>query len=144
MKVLAEESGIVSFIVKGGKRKDSPFKGALDPLSLSEIVYRENPNAELQFLKEASVIEWHPHLRENLLDSAKAQVMTEIVLRYAPAGVPLEGEFALLENALREFDTNKAPQVYRRNKMSQIILLGKMPRPPYPQAAHPAFSPAGF
>lgn len=105
VKVLAEESGIVSFIVKGGKRKDSPFKGALDPLSLSEIVYRENPNAELQFLKEASVIEWHPHLRENLLDSAKAQVMTEIVLRYAPAGVPLEGEFALLENALREFDT---------------------------------------
>ena len=105
VKVLAEESGIVSFIVKGGKRKDSPFKGALDPLSLSEIVYRENPNTELQFLKEASVIEWHPHLRENLLDSAKAQVMTEIVLRYAPAGVPLEGEFALLENALREFDT---------------------------------------
>ena len=105
VKVLAEESGIVSFIVKGGKRKDSPFKGALDPLALSEIVYRENPNTELQFLKEASIIEWHPHLRENLLDSAKAQVMTEIVLRYAPAGVPLEGEFALLENALREFDT---------------------------------------
>ena len=104
VKVLAEESGIVSFIVKGGKRKDSPFKGALDPLSLSEIVYRENPNAELQFLKEASVIEWHPHLRENLLDSAKAQVMTEIVLRYAPAGVPLEGEFALLEEALAALD----------------------------------------
>lgn len=104
VKVLTEECGIVSFIVKGGKRKDSPFKGALDPLSLSEIVFRQNPNAELQFLKEASVIEWHPQLRENLLDSAKAQVMTEIVLRYAPAGVPLEGEFALLENALREFD----------------------------------------
>ena len=104
VKVLTEKCGIVSFIVKGGKRKDSPFKGALDPLSLSEIVFRQNPNAELQFLKEAGVIEWHPHLRENLLDSAKTQVMTEIVLRYAPAGVPLEGEFALLENALREFD----------------------------------------
>ena len=106
VKVLAEESGIVSFIVKGGKRKDSPFKGALDPLSLSEIVYRENPNAELQFLKEASVINWHAHLREDLLALAKAQVMAEIVLRYAPAGVPLEGEFSLLEEALREFDTS--------------------------------------
>ena len=144
VKVLAEESGIVSFIVKGGKRKDSPFKGALDPLSLSEIVYRENPNAELQFLKEASVIEWHPHLRENLLDSAKAQVMTEIVLRYAPAGVSPCWKTRSGNSILRAILPNKAPQVYRRNKMSQIILLGKMPRPPYPQATHPAFSPAGF
>lgn len=104
VKALTEECGIVSFIVKGGKRKESPFKGALDPLSLSEIVYRENPNTELQFVKEASIIEWHPHLRENLLDSAKAQVMAEIVLRYAPAGVPLEGEFALLEEALAALD----------------------------------------
>ena len=105
VKALTEECGIVSFIVKGGKRKESPFKGALDPLSLSEIVFRQNPGTELQFPKEAGVIDWHPHLRENLLSLAKAQVMAEIVMRYAPAGVPLEGEFALLENALREFDS---------------------------------------
>lgn len=104
VKALTEETGTVSFIVKGGKRKDSPFRGALDPLALCEIVYRENPNTELQFLKEASVINWHVHLRENLLALAKAQVMAEIVLRYAPAGVPLEGEFALLEEALAALD----------------------------------------
>lgn len=104
VKALAEETGTVSFIVKGGKRKDSPFRGALDPLALCEIVYRENPNTELQFLKEASVINWHPHLREDLLALAKAQVMAEIVLRYAPAGVPLEGEFSLLEEALAALD----------------------------------------
>jgi len=104
VKALTEETGTVSFIVKGGKRKDSPFRGALDPLALCEIVYRENPNTELQFLKETSVINWHAHLRENLLALAKAQVMAEIVLRYAPAGVPLEGEFALLEEALAALD----------------------------------------
>ena len=104
VKALAEETGTVSFIVKGGKRKDSPFRGALDPLALCEIVYRENPNTELQFLKEASVINWHAHLREDLLALAKAQVMAEIVLRYAPAGVPLEGEFSLLEEALAALD----------------------------------------
>ena len=104
VKALTEETGTVSFIVKGGKRKDSPFRGALDPLALCEIVYRENPNTELQFLKEASVINWHAHLREDLLALAKAQVMAEIVLRYAPAGVPLEGEFALLEEALAALD----------------------------------------
>jgi len=104
VKALTEETGTVSFIVKGGKRKDSPFRGALDPLALCEIVYRENPNTELQFLKETSVINWHAHLRENLLALAKAQVMAEIVLRYAPAGVPLEGEFSLLEEALATLD----------------------------------------
>ena len=111
VKALTEETGTVSFIVKGGKRKDSPFRGALDPLALCEIVYRENPNTELQFLKEASVINWHAHLREDLLALAKAQVMAEIVLRYAPAGVPLEGEFALLEEALAALDApdNKLP-----------------------------------
>ncbi|WP_458451054.1 DNA repair protein RecO [Fibrobacter sp.] len=113
VKALTEETGTVSFIVKGGKRKDSPFRGALDPLALCEIVYRENPNTELQFLKEASVINWHPHLREDLLALAKAQVMAEIVLRYAPAGVPLEGEFALLEEALAALDVpaGNAPEV---------------------------------
>lgn len=104
VKALTEETGTVSFIVKGGKRKDSPFRGALDPLALCEIVYRENPNTELQFLREASVINWHAHLREDLLALAKAQVMAEIVLRYAPAGVPLEGEFSLLEEALAALD----------------------------------------
>lgn len=104
VKALTEETGTVSFIVKGGKRKDSPFRGALDPLALCEIVYRENPNTELQFLREASVINWHARLREDLLALAKAQVMAEIVLRYAPAGVPLEGEFALLEEALAALD----------------------------------------
>lgn len=113
VKALTEETGTVSFIVKGGKRKDSPFRGALDPLALCEIVYRENPNTELQFLKEASVINWHAHLREDLLALAKAQVMAEIVLRYAPAGVPLEGEFSLLEEALAALDVpaGNAPEV---------------------------------
>jgi len=76
-------------------------------------VYRENPNTELQFLKEASVINWHAHLREDLLALAKAQVMAEIVLRYAPAGVPLEGEFSLLEEALAALDVpaGNAPEV---------------------------------
>lgn len=100
VKALTEECGIVSFIVKGGKRKESPFKGALDPLALSEVVFQQNPNTELQFVKEATLLDWHKDMREDLLKMAKAQVMTEIVLRYAPAGVPLEGEFSLLENAL--------------------------------------------
>lgn len=104
VKALTEECGIVSFIVKGGKSKDSPFKGALDPLASCEVVFRENPHAELLFVKEASILNWHKNLRENLLYLAEAQVMAEIILRYAPQGVPLQEEFLLLEEALSQLD----------------------------------------
>ena len=105
VKALTEECGVVSFIIKGAKRKESPFKGALDPLALSEVVFRQNPNAELQFIKEASIIDWHGELRNSLLNLAVAQVMAEIVLRYAPPATPIPEEFALLKQALEEFDS---------------------------------------
>lgn len=104
VKALTEDAGIVSFIVKGGKRKESPFKGALDPLALSEVVFRENPNADLQYIKEATLIDWRKNLREDLLSLAKAQVMAEMVLRYAPQGVPLQAEFQLLKRATDELE----------------------------------------
>ena len=104
VKALTEESGIVSFIVKGGKRKESPFRGALDPLALSEVVFRQNPNTELQFIKEATLLDWRKDLRNDLLSTAKAQVMTEMIMRYAPQGVPLQEEFERLEQALHEFN----------------------------------------
>jgi DNA repair protein RecO (recombination protein O) len=105
VKALTEECGVVSFIIKGAKRKESPFKGALDPLALSEVVFRQNPAKELQFIKEASIIDWHGELRNSLLNLAVAQVMAEIVLRYAPPATPIPEEFALLEQALAEFNS---------------------------------------
>ena len=108
VKALTEECGVVSFIIKGAKRKESPFKGALDPLALSEVVFRQNPNTELQFIKEASIVNWHGTMRQSLLNLAVAQVMAEIVLRYAPPATPIPEEFALLERALAEFDSPTA------------------------------------
>lgn len=105
VKALTEECGVVSFIVKGGKRKESPFKGALDPLALSEVVFRQNPSTELQFIKEASIVRWHETMRSDLMALASAQVMAEVVLRYAPQGVPLPDEFELLEKALADLDS---------------------------------------
>ena len=105
VKALSEECGVVSFIIKGAKRKESPFKGALDPLALSEVVFRQNPNTELQFIKETSIVNWHGTMRQSLLNLAVAQVMAEIVLRYAPPATPIPEEFVLLERALAEFDS---------------------------------------
>lgn len=110
VKALTEECGVVSFIIKGAKRKESPFKGALDPLALSEVVFRQNPSAELQFIKEASIVNWHGTMRQSLLNLAVAQVMAEVVLRYAPQGVPLPDEFQLLQTTLARLDSPTAPE----------------------------------
>ena len=110
VKALTEECGVVSFIIKGAKRKESPFKGALDPLALSEVVFRQNPSAELQFIKEASIVNWHGTMRQSLLNLAVAQVMAEVVLRYAPQGVPLPDEFQLLQATLARLDSPTAPE----------------------------------
>ncbi|MCQ2101376.1 MAG: DNA repair protein RecO [Fibrobacter sp.] len=111
VKVLTQECGVVSFIVKGGKRKESPFKGAMDPLSLCEVVFNQNPQkaggGDLQFIKEATLLDWHAGLRADLMNQAVAQVMTEILLRYAPQGVPLQDEFELLEQALRDLNSGE-------------------------------------
>lgn len=125
VKALTQECGVVSFIVKGGKRKESPFRGALDPLTLSEVVFRQNPSTELQFIKEASIVNWHEKLRTSLMDLAVAQVMAEIVLRYAPQGVPLPDEFELLNTALEELDRDKADEsIFARWLMDTCDLWG--------------------
>ena len=122
MKALTEECGVVSFIIKGAKRKESPFKGALDPLALSEVVFRQNPAKELQFIKEASIVNWHAHLRASLMDLAIAQVMAEIVLRYAPPATPIPEEFALLKQALAEFDSPTAGATSADSVFSRWLL----------------------
>lgn len=111
VKALTQECGVVSFIVKGGKRKESPFKGAMDPLSLCEVVFNQNPQkaggSDLQFIKEATLLNWFPGLRADLMNQAVAQVMAEIIMRYAPQGVPLQDEFELLERAFCSLDGAK-------------------------------------
>lgn len=131
VKALTEESGIVSFILKGAKRKDSPFKGALDPLALSEVVYRESPQKSasadggLLFVKEAALISWRENLRSDLMSQAIAQVMAEIVLKYAPQGVPLQEEFALLNASLDELNQpSPRPDIFARWLLNTSDLWG--------------------
>lgn len=105
VKALSKEHGVISFLVKGGKRKESTFKGSLDPLAESEVVFNHNAKVELQFLKEATLIEWHAPMRADLVALAEAEVMAEILLKFAPQGMPLEQEFDSLSKALKQLDS---------------------------------------
>ncbi len=104
VKALSREMGVLSFLVKGGKKKESAFKGSLDPLAESEVVFNAAQKSELLFLREATLLEWHAPLRSNLEATAEAQVMVEVLLKFAPQGMPLESEFDSLEKALANLD----------------------------------------
>jgi len=104
------EFGVLSFLIKGAKRKDSPFKGALDPLAESEIVFHNSGKSDLHFIREASLINWFPHLRKDLEKQAMAEVMAEILLRYVPSGLSLEREFGITEQAFQELDNGNRPE----------------------------------
>lgn len=104
VKAISAEQGIVSLLLKGAKRKESPFRGSLDPLSETEVVLHRS-KTDLHIVKEAHLCNWFPSLRQGLVSLAEATVMAEVLLRFAPQGLPLFQEFSLLERQLELLDT---------------------------------------
>ena len=104
VKALSPETGVTSFLVKGARRKDSPFRVALDPLALSEIVYQPSTRRELQIPREAVLLRYHEHMRGDLERLAMGQVMTETVLRLSQSGGHYREEFDLLKSSLACLD----------------------------------------
>lgn len=104
LKALSPRFGVLSFLVKGGKRGESSFKACLDPLAESDVVFSSSSKSELCFLRETSLREWHASLRSDLVLLAEAQAAAEVLLRFAPQGLPLETEFGILREALQKLD----------------------------------------
>lgn len=104
VKALSPDRGMVSFLVKGARRKESPFRVALDPLALVELEYHPSPRRELQIPREASLIRYHSHLRTHLESLAMAQTMAEVSLRLSQPGNHFQEEYHLLQEALAILD----------------------------------------
>lgn len=104
LRTLSPEYGLLSFLVKGAKKKESKFFSVIDPFSESHAVFRFSEGRDLHFLQEASLSDWHGEMRKNLVSLAEAEVLAEIILRYSSQGFPLESEFALFHEMLCRLD----------------------------------------
>ncbi len=104
VKGFSRDFGVQSFLIKSARKKNCPFQGSLDPLAESEIVFNDSGKSDLHFIREASLVEWFPHLRKDLELSAMASVMAEIILRCLSAGPSQEFEFRYTEKALKVLD----------------------------------------
>jgi len=108
VKVLSPESGVVSLLVKGARRKESPFRIALDPLALTELVYLPSTRRELQIPREATLLRYHRNLRSDLELLAMSQVMAETLLRLAQEGGHYREEYELMQGLLAWLDGEDA------------------------------------
>ena len=86
LRALGRGCGVVSLVAKGARRPRSRVSGALEPCSLSEIVWSAREGAELGTLAGATLLQGWPSVRADLLKSATALAMCEFPLRLRPEG----------------------------------------------------------
>ncbi len=99
------DEGAVSLMARGARRPGSPMAGAVEPLGLSEFVVSVKPGRDLQTLSQATPVSQREGLRRDLAATAGAMLCAEVVLRMAREPGAHHGIFAVLEEALSDFDT---------------------------------------
>lgn len=110
VKALGEGVGVVSFLVKGARRKESPFRVAMDPFACCEVVYKSGAMGALQIPREAQLIEYFSKIRSNLEALAQVQVMCELMLRFSQIDGQLHDEFEVLLQAMLNLENQNSTE----------------------------------
>lgn len=115
LHTFSADQGALSLMARGARRPGSPLAGALEPLSLAEVVVSVKPGRDLQTLTQAIPLEQREGLRRDLAATAGAMVCAEVVLRLAREPGIHAHLFANLEEALGAFDRVgfRAPVLWR-------------------------------
>ncbi len=79
--LFTRELGLLKVIAKGARSRKSRLGAALEPLTVSRIVYYHKENRELQFLSQAEIIEFFPNLTADLEKWGYANACAELVSR---------------------------------------------------------------
>ncbi len=79
--LFTRELGLLKIIAKGSRSSKSRIGAALEPLTVSRLVYYQKENRELQFLSQADIIEFFPNLPTDLEKWGYANACAELVSR---------------------------------------------------------------
>ncbi len=106
--LLVANKGRVAAFARGARKSTRRFAGALEPFSLIEAVLAERRSAELWGLHDASVLEGHAGLRDDLARLAHAGYAAELLHELTHAGQAAEAHFALLSDFLARVSAGAA------------------------------------
>ncbi len=106
--LLVRGRGRVSAFARGARSSRRRFGAALEPFQLAEVLLAERPGQELWMLREATVIDAFPGLRDDLHRIAHAGYAAELAHELSRPAEPADGLFALLADFLRRLETGRA------------------------------------
>lgn len=127
--LFTREMGFLKLLAKGSRSSKSRFGAALEPLTVSRIVYYDKETRELQLLTHAEIAELFPNLAENLERWGYANACCELVER-THIGVELQTKvYPLLLETLRAMNarTTESRLCFWRFEMYLLDVLGFAP-----------------
>jgi DNA repair protein RecO (recombination protein O) len=102
------ELGILKVIAKGARAAKSRIGAALEPLTVSRLVYYDRENRELQFLSQADIVEFFPNLPADLEKWGYANACAELVYRAQTSAEATAKLYPILLNTLRAMNEKTA------------------------------------
>lgn len=127
--LFTRELGFLKVVAKGSRTSKSRYGAALEPLTVSRVVYYHKENRELQFLSQADIAEHFTQLSANLERWGFANACCELVER-THLGVELQPKvYPLLLETLRAMNaaTIEPRLCFWHFQMHLLGLLGFAP-----------------
>ena len=105
---LTPDLGRLATVAKGARRPKSPFRGKLDLFYLAEFSFVRSRRSELHTLREVSLRQMHPALRQDLAKLQQASACAALVERVTETETPLPDIFALFAGLLEYLSSHPA------------------------------------
>jgi DNA repair protein RecO (recombination protein O) len=102
---LTAEHGRVATVAKGARRPKSPFRGKLDLFYSADFSYARSRRSELHTLKEVSLLDTHPKLREEIGYVQQASYAAALLEQTTETDTPLPSLFELFSGFIAHLPT---------------------------------------
>jgi DNA repair protein RecO (recombination protein O) len=86
---LTPEFGRVATVAKGARRSNSPFRGKLDLFYVADFSFARSRRSDLHTLREVSLNETHPALRQDLARLQHASYCTALIEQTTETQTPI-------------------------------------------------------
>jgi DNA repair protein RecO (recombination protein O) len=126
---LTPDFGRIATVAKGAQRPKSPFLGKLDVFYVADFSFSRNRRSDLHVLREVSLRELNPALREDLTLLRQATYATALVERATETGTPLPEIYHLTLDFLKQLREHPArPQTVFAFELKLLHELGLEPK----------------
>ncbi len=105
VSVFTSDFGKIKGIAKGARRSKKRFPNALEPFSLSDIIFSKRERDTLVLIESCDIIDHYPDIRENLDKTLTSSYLLELTDKFTREGKKDAALFQLLKNFLHMIDS---------------------------------------